>query len=145
VAQAVDEVGRKVFKVLADEEQGHVAYLEAKLAALRKDGAIEPGGLRTAIPPKDAIAAGVRALERKLDAGARNPEVELLRRALAVEQETSAFYRKLVGELPAEGQAFFRGFVAIEEGHVAIVQAEIDALTGTGFWFDFQEFDLEAG
>ena len=31
----------------------------------------------------------------------------------------------------------------IEEGHVAIVQAELDSLQGMGFWFDMQEFNLE--
>ena len=36
-------------------------------------------------------------------------------------------------------------FLGIEQGHQAIVQAEIDALSGLGFWFDFQEFNLEAG
>ena len=27
----------------------------------------------------------------------------------------------------------------------AMVQAQIDSLSGMGFWFDFMEFDLEAG
>jgi hypothetical protein len=31
----------------------------------------------------------------------------------------------------------------IEEGHVAIVQADIDAVSGIGFWFDVKEFDLD--
>jgi hypothetical protein len=34
--------------------------------------------------------------------------------------------------------------VEIEAGHEAIVQAEIDALNGLGFWFDFTEFRLES-
>jgi len=36
-------------------------------------------------------------------------------------------------------------FVEIEEGHRAIVQAEIDCVSGLGFWFDTAEFKLEAG
>jgi hypothetical protein len=35
--------------------------------------------------------------------------------------------------------------MAIEDGHVAIVQAELDSVTQMGFWFDYREFDLEAG
>jgi peptide deformylase len=38
----------------------------------------------------------------------------------------------------------FARFLEIEEGHARIVQAEIDTLTGMGFWFDVQEFRLEA-
>jgi hypothetical protein len=45
--------------------------------------------------------------------------------------------------LPPEGQELFRRFVEIEEGHVAIVQAEMDLVSGTGFWFDTAEFSLE--
>lgn len=145
VTKATDEVARKVFQVLADEEQGHVDYLEHKLQQCRDHGVLEPDKLETKIPTKKAIEAGTRKLERRLDGADRGAEVELLRKALAVEEETSDFYRKMVDELPPEGKAFFQPFIAIEDGHVAVVQAEIDAVSGMGFWFDFQEFDLEAG
>jgi hypothetical protein len=51
----------------------------------------------------------------------------------------------MVTELDAAGRELFSHFLEIEQGHQAIVQAEIDALTGLGFWFDFAEFKLEAG
>jgi hypothetical protein len=51
----------------------------------------------------------------------------------------------MVGELSGERQRLFARFLEIEEGHVAIVQAEIDAVSGSGFWFDMKEFDLEKG
>jgi len=35
--------------------------------------------------------------------------------------------------------------VEIEDGHVAIVQAEMDSLTGNGWWFDTFEVQLEGG
>ncbi len=73
------------------------------------------------------------------------PELALLKKALAVEGETSAFYTRMVERLPAEGRDLFRRFLDIEEGHGAIVQAQIDAVTGLGFWFDIREFDLERG
>jgi hypothetical protein len=50
-----------------------------------------------------------------------------------------------VRDLPAEEKAMFERFVEIEEGHKSIVQAEIDCVTGMGFWFDIAEFRLEAG
>ena len=42
-----------------------------------------------------------------------------------------------------DAQKMFARFVEIEEGHQAIVKAEIDAVSGSGFWFDFNEFSLE--
>jgi hypothetical protein len=40
-------------------------------------------------------------------------------------------------------RAFYGELVVIEEGHVKIIQAEIDSLSGTGFWLDYQEISLE--
>lgn len=60
-----------------------------------------------------------------------------------METETSDFYRRMVSELPAEARGLFSRFLEIEEGHLAIVQAQIDHVSGTGYWFDVREFDLE--
>ncbi len=62
-----------------------------------------------------------------------------------MEAETSRFYESLVQDLPEEHRPLFERFVEIEQGHLAIVQAELDNLRGLGFWFDVQEFDMEAG
>jgi rubrerythrin len=66
----------------------------------------------------------------------------MLGKALEAEHKTSSFYKKMVAELPAEGQKLFERFVEIEEGHVAIVQAEMDSVAGTGAWFDVLEVRL---
>jgi rubrerythrin len=146
VHQTKDPVGKKVFGVLGDEEQGHVDYLEVKLECLRSTGEVAPGGLETNLPTSEAIKTGIEKLRSQLASTEdRASEAELLRKALTMEEETSAFYLKMVRELPVEGQAFFSPFLAIEDGHVAIVQAELDSVTGMGFWFDYQEFNLEAG
>ncbi len=145
VCKTNDEIGQRVFGVLAKEEQGHVDYLEHMLSKVRAGEAVVPGELTSALPTKAAIEAGVKKLTKQLQSTCLDAEVELLRKALHVEEETSAFYRKVVGDLPPEGQALFSPFIAIEDGHVAIVQAEIDSITGMGFWFDYQEFDFEMG
>ena len=49
----------------------------------------------------------------------------------------------MVSKLDGDGKTLFERFVEIEEGHQAIVQAEIDCVSGLGFWFDTLEFRLE--
>jgi hypothetical protein len=49
----------------------------------------------------------------------------------------------MVSTLDGEGQQLFKRFVEIEEGHEAIVQAEIDCVSNSGFWMDTMEFGLE--
>lgn len=144
--QAEDEVGKRVFGVLAREELGHIRYLEICLASWKRDGKLTPEALATAIPSRAQIEAGVAKLKERLGQ-AREPrshEVELLRRAIDVETETSNFYKRMVAELGDEGVLFSR-FVEIEEGHLAIVKAEMDSVTGMGYWFDLPEWQFQDG
>jgi rubrerythrin len=106
-------------------------------------GKVVPAKLDTVVPPREVITAGVSKLTKKAASAGRDSDLQVLQKALEVEHETSAFYRKMVAELPGEGKALYRRFVEIEEGHGLIVQAEIDALTQTGFWFEFRSTDLE--
>jgi rubrerythrin len=145
VRRATDPVGRRVFALLSTEEQNHVRYLEGKLADYLRTGKVVPGEVGTALPDRAEIAAKARELKKGVAAAVGAAEVEMLTRAFESEQQASGFYRRMVAELDAEGQAFFRPFIAIEEGHLALVGAEKDAVAGFGYWFDMPEFDLEAG
>jgi rubrerythrin len=142
--QATDKVARRVFGVLAAEEQHHLDYLGQRLGEWQKTGKITAARLETTIPPKAALATKVRQLKGQVSHGTSGTELDMLKRALKVELETSDFYRKLRSEMTDDAKKLFARFLEIEEGHQAIVQAEIDALTHTGFWFDFPEFNLEA-
>ena len=142
-ADSINDIGRRVFKALAREEQGHVDYLHLKLAELQNTGQVTSDELGSVIPAPEVIKANVEKLENRLAADDRDNEIRLLKKALQVEVETSNFYQQMVKELDPEGQKFFAPFLVIEEGHVTLVQAELDCVSGTGFWFDMQEFSLE--
>jgi rubrerythrin len=144
VKQTADPVGKRILGVLANEEQHHLDYLQSRLLQWNKTGEVTAEGLKTAIPPRKVIEAGMSKLESQMAGPDRGvAELQILKKALDVESETSNFYKKMVRELPVEAQELFARFVEIEEGHLAIVQAELDYASGTGFWFDFMEFNLE--
>jgi rubrerythrin len=140
--EIADSVGRAVFEVLGEEEQAHVDFLESKLVEWEKSGHLSPTKLESVVPAKEAIEAGVKTLDGHLQERDYGTEREMLRKALVMEQETTDFYRRMVGEIK-DGQELFQRFLEIEEGHEAIVQAELDYLHRTGTLFDFQEFNLE--
>jgi len=145
---AADNVGKRVLKVLADEEKQHVAHLRGLLEHLRRTGKVTSEELRTVLPRENTIARGIARLRGRMTGRPpRNAsgEVELLQKVLEVEIETGDFYEKMTEELGEEGRRVFGQFVEIERGHRVIVQAEIDHLAGTGYWFDLREFDLEGG
>ena len=135
-----------MFKQLAMEEAGHVAYLESRLSEWQKSGHISLEEIKSVVPSKERIAEGrKRAAKPMRGKSAPTTEVEYLERALAAEKETSAFYRKMVSELAEDRRRLFARFLEIEEGHVAIVEAELDAVSRSGFWFGVEEFDVEKG
>ncbi len=138
-----DPVGKRIFRVLADEEQNHLDYLQSKLNEWKGTGKIAAETLDTTIPSEEAIRDGISKLEGRMADEDRGGELQMLSRAFEVEVKTSNFYKKMVTELTSEGQQLFARFVEIEEGHLAIVRAEIDYLSRTGYWFDFKEFDME--
>ncbi len=150
VQRATDARGRRFFEVLRDEEMGHLKYLRERLEEWTKTGQIQLADLRTVVPAREVIDAGLQDIRARLAPNGvpkdrHMNELDLLGRALAVEKETGEFYQEMVRTLDGDGQRLFRRFVEIEEGHQAIVQAEIDSVSGMGVWFDTVEMSLEGG
>lgn len=140
---ASDKVGKKMFQMLAQEELYHLFYLNKRLDELKETGKITAASLSTKIPSKTKISEEIKKLDEHINQKGSEKELQLLQKALKVEKETSAFYVKMMETMTGVEQEMFKRFVEIEEGHVAIVQAEIDVVSGMGFWFDMQEFQME--
>jgi rubrerythrin len=141
--KVTDPSGKKFFKMMGDDEQYHVEYLMERLKLWEKTGKLYAENLKTTIPSIEIIrkeTAKVKAYMSKKDL---RGEKEMLSMALKAEVETSNFYKRMVNELPDHGQKMFARFLEIEESHIAVVQAELDYITHTGYWFDFKEFDME--
>jgi len=141
-----DPLGRKVFATLGKEEQGHVDYLQHCQAEWRKTGKVPEVPLRSILPKGSKwIEAERKKVSAKGRRVATETELDALKTALRYEKEADVFYHQLVAELPAPDQALFSKFLEIEDGHLTLVQAQLDSVQGMGFWFDVAEFRLEAG
>ena len=142
-----DETGKRVFRALADEEMGHIKYLKERLDEWQKTGKINVKKLGTSIPSREAINKSLKDVRKtvKPKPTRLTLELELLKKALVAERKTSLFYKEMVSTLDGEGQQLFSRFVEIEEGHEAIVQAEIDCVSNSGVFMDTLEFGLEVG
>jgi len=58
--KVTDEVAKRIFKVLCNEEMGHIDYLREHLDEWRKTGEISEKKLRTSIPTRAPIDAGLK-------------------------------------------------------------------------------------
>ncbi|MBN2383448.1 hypothetical protein JXQ70_11245 [bacterium] len=142
-SQVSDKAAQHVLKTLAREEQYHLDYLTERLHEWQSNRTISPEIVATLVPPLDHIEREVKKLSQNITPRSHELELQMLQKALEVEKETTQFYQSLVESLGGTGQEMFARFVEIEAGHQAIVRAEIDAITGSGFWFDFHEFSRE--
>lgn len=141
-----DAAGRRAFETLATEEQGHVDYLERCLSEWLKTGKVGDVPMKSVLPRgQQWIAEARKKLEgRPGKRVAAANEVDALKIAVQYEKDADAFYRKLVSGLAEKERALFSKFIDIEDGHLDLVQAQLDSVLGSGFWFDVMEFRLEA-
>ena len=140
-----DQAGKKIFQNLADDEQRHVDYLEYKLKEWGETGKITPGNLESTIPPRDVIQKEAAKLRSQIQKDERGLKQQMLSKALEMEIETSRFYQEMADQLPRDGQSLFARFLEIENNHIEAVHFELDYVGHTGYWFGFEEFDMESG
>ena len=143
--KASDPSAKRTLQVLAEEEMGHIQYLQERLEEWRTTGKIKVKKLGTSIPTKEVIHQSLQDVRKTVKPKTTRliPELELLNKALQAEVKTSNFYKEMVSKLDGEGQQLFQRFVEIEQGHEAIVQAQIDCASGLGVFLDKLEFGLE--
>jgi rubrerythrin len=144
VSRTENSAGKKIFQTLADDEQRHVDYLESRLDEWRRHGRITIEALESVVPDRAAIRKEATALQSKMREDTRGLKQQMLSQALAMEIETSRFYRELVDQVASDHRPMFARFLEIEDNHIEMVQFELDHLTHTGFWFGYEEFDMES-
>jgi len=138
-----DPAGRQVLEALAADESQHLDYLTGRLREWQRTGELTIDDLESTLPPLEKIDRNVRGLRSGLDQVDLGDEKLLLSRALRIEIETSDFYRKMTREMSDAVRAMFARFLELEDEHIDVVQAELDYLTKTGYWFGLKEFDME--
>jgi rubrerythrin len=140
--EIADPRGQRLFATLAKEEQGHVDYLDRGLAQWKKTGKVAD------LPLTSVLAADVRWFDEAKRALpppsekriATRTELDALETALHYETESDAFYHRLVAALPEQDRPLFDKFLRVEDGHRALVQAQLELLRESGFWFDVAAF-----
>ena len=140
--KSTSDLGKKILRLMASEEKDHVRYLESKLAALESTPVPSADDLTSLLPSKKEITDAAETLETKLEGGSADAELALLQKVRDVEVETNTFYRNMVDTLPPEGAAFFQRFVEIENGHLYLVESEIDHLQHNGAWIAIDHGEL---
>ena len=134
--------GKDMFVWLAREEFAHMRLFESMLAA-----AYEHGSRAFEIPVSDVqrFMPEVKKMEKAKGGKAEVHDADALRTALKMEIETRNFYREQSEKADdPKVKEVFGQLAEVEEGHRELIQAQLDFVSQTGFWFGMIEFDVEA-
>lgn len=138
-----DANAKNVLLNLALDEVGHMNKLEAHLSSMLQGKAwVLP---RTTEPVEAAVQVPDAELtvfdeEKFADAD----EIRFLELAIDREIMANRGYLELAESARTpEAREMFLTLAKEEETHAKILQAEVDAIGQSGFWFDMQEFTME--
>ena len=144
--QIADPGGKRMFESLAADEAAHLGLFEAvRESLLEEDRWLPPEQVAATSPSRFAHPPIFPAVDQAKTVKVPERQLAVLRRGIQAEDESIAFYSEQMDRVEdADGKAMYGYLVEQEKGHRTILQGEYDYLTGTGFWFDVREFDLEA-
>jgi rubrerythrin len=133
-----DPSGKQMFIRLATDEFEHMQLLEAWQGGERRPVSPEPSVLERIVPRLADKSVRIRGTEGQNQLSALNTALEL-------ERSAQTFYEEQSRKAEAgPARAMFAQLAEMEAAHYALLQAEIDNIQQTGFWFGLREFTLES-
>lgn len=137
-----DISGKNVFLRLAADELEHMNLLERQAEAIRESG----DWLKLKIAPSEVEMIVPRLQEKDVRIRGTKGQDQLaaLRVALSLEQRAYDFYlaQARATDEP-NAKRMYQRLAEMEDAHYQLIQAEIDSISRTGFWFGVREFSLE--
>lgn len=116
-----NETGKKMFAQLAKEEKEHIIRLKKMFVDLY------PKKSHKDIPLFDT------------DVSEYSGEVEALKIARDMEKKSIEFY---TAQAKGSLESLFRELIEMEKEHLELLEAELDYVQRTGFWFNYFESSL---
>lgn len=136
--ETADLSGKNMFIRLATDEFEHARLLESWPG---------PDAGRVVMPDRtlvEKVIPRLSDLSLRIRGGKGQNQLSALQTALELETTAAEFYRVRRDRARSEPARLLFGRLAeMETAHQALVQAEIDSITQTGFWFGLSEFSLE--
>lgn len=137
-----NELGKKMFLKLASDEIRHLVTFEKMFKSLA-----DPQTWKELLqegPPRDRMPFFTEKAQNRSPAEKGAGEVEALHQALEVERKAIDFFKKTAQEATdPEARRIFQLIAQEEISHYDLIQAQIDSVTHSGFWFDVGEFKMD--
>ncbi len=136
---AEDPDGKRMFNWLAKEEARHLAKLRQQLKSVLDNKWL---GWKRATAPIDKTEFPSPS-EATGTISASAGERDALRQAIKSEQEAIAFYKEAEDSTPdLRGKTMFESLAREEEGHLALLEEELQWITKSRKYFTLHRFSL---
>jgi rubrerythrin len=140
--QTKDTTGKNMFIRLAMDEHEHRRIIEKQLTNLMEGKPL----VKIEIPKSEIeqVAPTIREKQQRTRGESGLLEIDALNTALDLERKAAKFFRdqaNLVND--PEAKALFIRLAEWEDAHFDLIQAELDSIQGTGFWFGIPEFQMD--
>ena len=133
-----DASGKQMFIRLATDEFEHMRLLEAWRCDQCPGAPIEASVIERLVPRLSDKSLQIHGTEGQHQLSALNAALDLERSARTFYEEQG----RQAQEEPA--RTTFSRLAEMEAAHCALIQAELDNIQQTGFWFGLREFTLES-
>lgn len=140
--QTRDPGGKDMLIRLALDEYHHWQLIETQLRSLNETGTIS----RVEIPASlvEQLIPHLSEKELLIRGKEKQNELNALQTALQLERSARDFYHRALEKAPEdELRQLLSRLEQMEQAHLELIQAEIDHIQKTGFWFWFAEFTME--
>lgn len=137
-----DRGGKDMLIRLATDEYQHMRLLERLRSGLCERGQCPT--LDVPLSPLERLVPRLGDADRRIRGESGQSDLAALELALDAERNARDYYRKQAAEVSGPLAAAFERLTAMEQAHADLLQAEIDNITQTGFWFGMREFTLES-
>ncbi len=136
-----NELGKKMFIRLAQEEVRHLDTFSRLFSSV-----IGSEDWKTQVKKEELKGPSplIAELAQRMKKAEGQSEIEALRVGMELEQKAIDFFRKCAGTMDdPEARQIFEKIADEERFHYDLLQAQHDSVTGSGFWLDSAEFQMD--
>ncbi|UCC38207.1 MAG: ferritin family protein [Candidatus Aminicenantes bacterium] len=136
-----NELGKKMFQRLADEEVKHLEAFSKLFTSILKEKNwkkfIRGEELKEKSPLIEELALRMKRAEGKSD-------IEALSIGMELEEKAIEYFRRSAEEVDdPQAREIFLNICEEEKFHYDMLQSQRDSLTHSGFWLDSAEFQMD--
>jgi rubrerythrin len=136
-----NELGKKMFVRLAQEEVKHLDTFSLLFSTIIGSDDWKKQVEREELKGPSAV---IDALAQRMKRAEGQSEIEALRIGMELEQKAVDFFTKSAENMDdAEARQIFEKIADEERFHYDLLLAQYDSVTGSGFWLDSSEFQMD--